>query len=392
MNLIERRIATQELPWRDNDALGTPITVDGDATHGIVNGRKVILAGTNNYLGLTFHPDCVAAAQQAASRYGTGTTGSRMANGTYPEHRALEHELAEFYGARSAIVFTTGYQANLGTIAGIADARSKIFLDAESHASIYDGAKLSGATTFRFKHNDAKDLAKKLGRIDDPGSAMVIAEGIYSMLGDYAPLAEICEVTSHHGVALIVDEAHSFGVLGKNGRGLAELQGVEDQVDIVVGTFSKSLGCVGGYAVSRRHDLDPLRAAARAYLFSASPVPSVIASARAALRVLEREPERRTRLLENAERVYRALQQFGYELGPAVSPVVGTIIRDTEKTLAAWRFLLDHGVYVNLVAPPASPGPYCLLRCSLSAAHSPEQVETIIEAYRALKETGPLAR
>jgi 8-amino-7-oxononanoate synthase len=391
MNIVERRIATQEVPWKGEGVLGTPIVVHGNPTEGDVHGRCVVLAGTNNYLGLTFHPDCVAAAQRAVAEHGTGTTGSRMANGTYPEHAALEREIAEFYGARSAIVFTTGYQANVGMIVAIAQRGTAILLDAESHASIYDGATLSGATIYRFKHNDAGDLEKKLARLDKPEDALVITEGIYSMLGDSAPLVDICAATRAHGAALMVDEAHSFGVLGHTGRGLAEAEGVEDQVDVVVGTFSKSLGCVGGYAVSRMHDLDNLRIAARAYLFSASPVPAVVASARAALHVLATEPGLRQRLLDNAARVYRALEQFGYTLGPQVSPVVGAIMPDKPKTLAAWRFLLDEGVYVNLVAPPASPGPYCLLRCSLSAAHTPEQVERIIEAYRALKTRGPLA-
>jgi len=276
-------------------------------------------------------------------------------------------------------------------ISAIAERGSTVLLDAESHASIYDGATLSGATTYRFKHNDPRDLEKKLGRLDQPENALVIVEGIYSMLGDTAPLAEICAVTRARGAALLVDEAHSFGVLGRTGRGLVELAGVEDQVDLVVGTFSKSLGCVGGFAVSRMHDLDPLRVAARAYLFSASSAPSVVASARAALAVIRREPGLMQRLMDNATRVYRALEQFGYALGPEVSPVVGAILHDKQRTLAAWRFLLDQGVYVNLVAPPASPGPYCLLRCSLSAAHTPEQIDTIIEGYRALKERGPLA-
>jgi 8-amino-7-oxononanoate synthase len=391
MNLIERRIATQDVPWRGEGVIGMPITVHGNPTEGEMGGRRVVLAGTNNYLGLTFRPECVAAAQRALAEHGTGTTGSRVANGTYPEHAALEREIVDFYGARSAIVFTTGYQANVGMIAAIAERGCTILLDAESHASVYDGATLSGATVYRFKHSDPRDLDKKLGRLDKPQDALVIVEGIYSMLGDTAPLREICAATRAHGATLLVDEAHSFGVLGETGRGLAEALGVEDDVDLVVGTFSKSLGCVGGYAVSRRHDLDPLRIAARAYVFSASPVPSVVASARAALRILRSEPDLRRRLMENAGRVYHALRQFGYELGPEVSPVVGAVLHDKARTLAAWRFLFEHGVYVNIVAPPASPGPYCLLRCSLSAAHTTEQVETIIEAYRALRFEGPLA-
>jgi len=390
MNLVERRIATEKLPWQDSDVLGTLVLVDGGPTTGTVNGQTVVLAGTNNYLGLTFHPDCVRASADAVARYGTGTTGSRLASGTYPDHAALERELAEFYGARAVMLFTTGYQANVGIISALADRDTVLLLDAQSHASIYDGATLSGATTYRFKHNDAVDLDKRLRRLSDPTNALVIVEGIYSMLGDSAPLVDICEVVTRHGAALLVDEAHSFGVLGKRGRGLAEAAGVEDQVDVIVGTFSKSLGCVGGYALSRRHDLTMLRAAARSYAYSASSSPSVMASARAALKVIRENPDLRERLLDNAGITYHALQQLGYELGPEVSPIVGVQVRDDDLALQAWHFLIDHGVYVNLVPLQASPGPFCLLRVSLSAAHTPEQVDAIIEAFRQLRETGPL--
>lgn len=386
MNLVERRLASLTAPWDDNDAIGTPITVEGSPTEGIVNGRRVVLAGTNNYLGLTFDPLCIAAAADAAHEHGTGTTGSRMANGTYPEHAALEEELRDFYDARSAIVFTTGYQANLGTIAGLADRDTVLLLDAQSHASIYDGAVLSAAETYRFKHNDVDDLAKRLRRLGErTANTLVITEGIYSMHGDTAPLKAMCEVTKAAGAAMLVDEAHSFGVLGKHGRGLAEREDVEDDVDVVVGTFSKSLGCVGGYAVSRKHDLSKLRAAARSYIFSASPTPSTIATARAALSIIRARPELRERLAKNAERVYGALSNLGFELGPEVSPVIGAIVRDPDNAIKHWRFLLDRGIYVNLVAPPVSPGNYCMLRCSVSAAHTDGQIDTIIDAYRALK-------
>ena len=391
MKLIERRISAEALPWQDRDVLGTMIQVDGSPTLGSVNGQRVVLAGTNNYLGLTFHPDCVRAAAEAAQRYGTGTTGSRLASGTYPDHAALEHDLAKFYDARSAIVFTTGYQANVGMISAIADRDTVILLDAQSHASIYDGATLSGATMYRFKHNDPADLEKRLRRLGEgAANSLVIVEGIYSMLGDTAPLEEFCEITTRYGASMFVDEAHSFGVLGATGRGLAEALGVEDQVDVIVGTFSKSLGCVGGYAVSRHHDLTSLRGAARSYIYSASSSPSVMASARAALKVIREDPSLRQRLLDNARITYGALQQLGYELGPEVSPVVGVHVRDSEHALDAWHFLLDHGVYVNLVPLKASPGPFCLLRVSLSAAHTPDQVETIVEGFRALKQSGPL--
>jgi len=391
MNLIERRVAAEALPWHDRDVLGTLIQVDGSPTLGSVNGHRVVLAGTNNYLGLTFHPDCVRAAAEAAQRYGTGTTGSRLASGTYPDHAGLERDLAEFYDARSAIVFTTGYQANVGMISAIADRDTVILLDAQSHASIYDGATLSGATTYRFKHNDPEDLDKRLRRLGaNSANALVIVEGIYSMLGDTAPLKELCDIATRYGASMFVDEAHSFGVLGATGRGLAEALGVEDRVDVIVGTFSKSLGCVGGYAVSRHHDLTSLRGAARSYIYSASSSPSVMASARAALKVIREDPSLRKRLLDNARVTYGALQQLGYELGPEVSPVVGVHVRDSDHALDAWQFLLDHGVYVNLVPLKASPGPFCLLRVSLSAAHTPDQIETIVEGFRALKQSGPL--
>ena len=391
MNLIERRVAAEKLPWQDSDVLGTLVLVGDGPTTGTVNGQAVVLAGTNNYLGLTFHPDCVRASADAVARYGTGTTGSRLASGTYPDHAALERELAEFYDARAVMLFTTGYQANVGIISALADRDTVLLLDAQSHASIYDGATLSGATTYRFKHNDAADLDKRLRRLGEQATnALVIVEGIYSMLVDSAPLVDICEVVTRHGAALLVDEAHSFGVLGKHGRGLAEALDVEDQVDVIVGTFSKSLGCVGGYAVSRRHDLTMLRAAARAYAYSASSSPSVMASARAALKVIRENPDLRERLLHNAGVTYHALQQLGYELGPEVGPIVGVHVRDDDLALQAWHFLIDHGVYVNLVPLQASPGPFCLLRVSLSAAHTPEQIDAIIDAFRQLRETGPL--
>jgi 8-amino-7-oxononanoate synthase len=391
MNLVERRIASEQLPWGDADVLGTTVLVEGEPTKGVVNGRNVILAGTNNYLGLTFHPDCVRASAEAVARYGTGTTGSRLASGTYPDHAALERELADFYDARSAMVFTTGYQANVGIISALADRNSILLLDAQSHASIYDGATLSSATTYRFKHNDPADLDKKLKRLGDAANnALVVVEGIYSMLGDTAPLQDVCEVVARHQAALLVDEAHSFGVLGATGRGLAEAAGVEDQVDVIVGTFSKSLGCVGGYAVSRRHDVSMLRAAARSYAFSASSSPSVMASARAALHVIRTDPSLRSRLLNNAQIVYGALQQLGYELGPEITPIVGVHVRDSDVALAAWQFLLEHGVYVNLVPLQGSPGPFCLLRVSLSAAHSKDQLDGIIEAFRVMRDAIPL--
>jgi 8-amino-7-oxononanoate synthase len=357
------------------------------STEAIVNGQKVILAGTNNYLGLTFDPQCIEAARHAVEEQGTGTTGSRMANGTFAEHVKLEQELAAFFDRRHAIVFSTGYAATMGMGSTLAGPGDVIVLDADSHASIYDGVRLGGAEVIRFRHNDPDDLDKRLRRLGDRiANTLIIVEGIYSMLGDQARLAEIAEVKQKHGSMLLVDEAHSLGMLGEHGRGVAEAAGVEKQVDFIVGTFSKSLGAIGGYCVSDHPELEAIRFAIRSYIFTASPSPSVIASTRAALRLMQERPQLRERLWENAHRLYDGLKALGLQVSPQVSPVVAVTIRDRDRAIAWWNQLLHNGVYVNLVMPPASPTSDSLLRCSVSAAHSSEQIDRIIEAFAALQE------
>jgi 8-amino-7-oxononanoate synthase len=361
------------------------------ATEGIVQGRRVILAGTNNYLGLSFDPRCIAAAQAAAARWGTGTTGSRMANGSFAEHQALERELADFYGVDQAICFSTGYSATMGMTATLAGPGDVILLDADSHSSIYSGVKLSGAEVIRFKHNDPDDLAKRLRRLGDRvDQALIVTEGIYSMLGDVAPLADIAAVKREYGGYLLVDEAHSMGALGDTGRGAAEAAGVEADVDFIVGTFSKSLGSIGGFCVSRHPELETIRYCIRAYIFTASSSPSVVASTREALRIVRAEPELRRKLWDNANRLYHGLAALGLPLGPAASPVVAVELRDRGQAIDCWQALMAAGVYANLVVPPASPSTNFLLRNSVSAAHSSEQIERIIAAYAGLKESGLL--
>jgi 8-amino-7-oxononanoate synthase len=354
-------------------------------TEAIVNGQKVILAGTNNYLGLTFEPECIAAAQQALAEQGTGTTGSRMANGTFAGHVALERELAAFFAKRHCIVFSTGYAATMGMGSTLAGPGDVIVLDADSHASIYDGVRLGGAEVVRFKHNDPADLEKRLRRLGErTANTLIIVEGIYSMLGDQAPLADIAEVKNKYGGLLLVDEAHSLGMLGEHGRGVAEAAGVEDAVDFTVGTFSKSLGAVGGYCVSNHGELEAIRFAIRSYIFTASPSPSVIASTRVALRLMQERPELRERLWSNAQRLYDGLKGLGFQVSPQVSPVVAVTIKERDHAIAWWNRLLHQGAYVNLVMPPASPTTDSLLRCSVSAAHSEEQIDRIIEAFAGL--------
>ena len=366
--------------------VGTTVEVSGCATLGVVNGKQVVLAGTNNYLGMTFEPRCIAAAVEALNKYGTGTTGSRMASGSYGEHQALESELAAFFEARSAIVFTTGYQANLGMISALAGPDDVILLDADSHASIYDGARLSGAQIYRFHHNDADSLEKRLRRLGDRASrTLVIVEGLYSMMGDRAPLAEIVAIKNRYGACLMVDEAHSMGVLGERGRGRAEECGVLQDIDFIVGTFSKSLGGVGGYCVSPKLDLEVMRGHVRAYTFTASSSPSIIAAARVALQIVRERPELRAKLWRNANDVYRAVRAMGFRVGGEPSPVVPVRFEEAFEAVDAWHTLLDAGVYVNLVIPPASPGNFSLLRCSMSAAHTRAQVQMIIDGFAAVQ-------
>ena len=355
-------------------------------TEGIIHGRHTILAGTNNYLGLTFNPECIASARLALENEGTGTTGSRMANGSYSGHRNLEKELAAFYGKRDAIVFSTGYVANLGMISTLAGPGDVVLLDADCHACIYDGCRLGGAETIRFRHNDAEDLAKRLGRLGPRAAeALIVVEGIYSMLGDRAPLKEIVAVKREYGGYLMVDEAHSFGVLGERGCGLVEELGIMDDVDFVVGTFSKSLGCAGGFCVSNMPELDLIRYASRPYIFTASPAPATIASARQALRILEAGKDLRQRLHNNAQQLHSGLAALGYTLGGDPSPVVAVVLENKVEALQFWDNLLKLGVYVNLMLPPATPNGVSLIRCSVSAAHSSAQIDVVCAAFAKLR-------
>ena len=383
MNLLDKFSAVANLRRELGGADPSQVVIDEilSPTLAVIAGRRTILAGTNNYLGLTFDPDCIAAGQQALSSAGTGTTGSRMANGNYAGHLALEQELAEYYGYPFAMVFSTGYSANLGTLLALLGDEDAVMLDADAHASLYDGAAMSSASVYRFKHNDPDSLDKRLTRLGDRASrALVVIEGMYSVLGDTAPLEEFVEVKDRHGALLLVDEAHSLGVLGKTGRGLIEEACMLDRVDFVVGTFSKSLASTGGFCVSRHEELGLFRYASRPYIFTASPCPSVIATTRMALRKMIAHPELKERLWANARKLYCSLKARNLPVGPQLSPVVAMNLENRTQALDAWQRLLANGVYCNLMLPPAAPGGASLLRFSLSAAHTDEQVEQIIDA------------
>ena len=357
------------------------------STEAIVNGHRVILAGTNNYLGLNFDPEAIAAAQRAIEESGTGTTGSRMANGTFAGHVMLEQELAKFFNTKAAVLFSTGYLATMGMSATLAGPGEVILLDADSHASIYDGVRLSGAEIIRFRHNDTADLEKRLRRLGQRAEkTLIIVEGIYSMLGDIAPLAEIAAIKRKYGAYLMVDEAHSLGVMGDDGRGAAAAAGVEDDTDFIVGTFSKSLASIGGYCVSNHPELELVRFATRSYIFTASASPSVVASTRVALKLTQQRPELREQLWKNAHQLHKQLAELGLQVDSHVSPVIAVKSESTETAIRWWEELFEKGVFVNLVIPPASPSTYSLLRCSVSAAHSAEQIQQIADAFSTLEE------
>ena len=361
------------------------------ATEAVIGGRDVILFGTNNYLGLTFDPRCMKAAQEAIAAEGTGTTGSRIANGSYAIHQDLEAAIASFFKRRSAMVFSTGYQANLGVLAGLLGPGDTVLIDSDNHASIYDGCRLSGADIVRFRHNDAADLDRRLGRIQGGGGqCLIVVEGVYSMMGDCAPLAEFAAVKERHGAYLMVDEAHSLGIYGDNGRGNAERDGVEDAVDFVVGTFSKSLGAIGGYAASNHPKFELLRLASRPYMFTASPSPSNVASVLAALGVIESTDEHRRRLWQNADVLHGALSALGLTICAPPGPIIAIKLETDEQAFGFWKRLIDLGVYTNLAVPPGTPNGISMLRCSVSAAHSDAQIEKIIAAFATVAQEGSL--
>jgi len=360
-------------------------------TRAICNGRDTILLGTYNYMGMTFDPDVIAAGKQALDEFGSGTTGSRVLNGTYAGHKAVEDALREFYAMAHAMVFSTGYQANLGIISTIAGKGDYIVLDIDSHASIWDGCKMGDAEVVPFKHNDIDAMEKRLRRIPEGAGKLVVLEGVYSMLGDVAPLAEMVAIAKKHGAMVLVDEAHSMGFIGEHGRGVAEAQGVIDQVDFVIGTFSKSVGTVGGFCVSNHPKFEIMRLVCRPYVFTASLPPSVVATAATSIRKLMHGSNKRAHLWENSKRLHAGLRELGFKLGTdePQSAIVAVIMPDLERGAAMWEALLREGLYVNLARPPATPAGMTLLRCSLCAEHSSEEVGTILGMFeRAGKAVG----
>jgi glycine C-acetyltransferase/8-amino-7-oxononanoate synthase len=352
-------------------------------TVAICNGRETILLGTYNYMGMTFDEDVIAAGKDALDKFGSGTTGSRVLNGTYQGHREVEEALKDFYAMDHAMVFSTGYQANLGIISTLAGKGDYIILDIDSHASIYDGCAMGNAEIVPFRHNDVEALEKRLKRIPEGAGKLVVLEGVYSMMGDVAPLKEMVRISKEHGAMVLVDEAHSMGFIGANGRGVAEEQGVLDDVDFIIGTFSKSVGTVGGFCVSNHPKFEVLRLVCRPYVFTAALPPAVMASSATSIRKLMHGGNKRAHLWENSRTLHKGLRDLGFQLGTETpqSAIIAVIMPDLEKGAMMWEALLKEGLYVNLARPPATPAGMTLLRCSLCAEHTAEQVTTILGMF-----------
>ena len=369
------------LEGRDNP-LGIVIDDTIDCVHAVIKGRNTLMFGTNSYLGLNFHPDCVRAASEAVQRFGTGSTASRVAAGNHRLHVELEAEIAAFHGRDNATIFSTGFMANLGIITALARKGDAIFLDAHCHASIFDACRLSGAQIVTFRHNDASDLQRLFTESTVAGpQTLVIAEGLYSVHGDIGDLANLAAVVKQHGAVFVVDEAHGLGIYGQHGRGVAEHLGVEDAVDVIVGTFSKSVGVIGGYAVGNSAALRALRFMARPYLYTASlPLP-IVAAAREALRLIATGTELRERLWRNARMLHQGLTALGWDIYAPAGPVGSIGLPGVSKGRQIWQDLLARGVYVNLLVPPGTPNGEVMLRFSVSAAHRPEHIETAIAAF-----------
>ena len=365
------------------DPVGVVMSAVISPTEAIINGRETILVGTYNYMGMTFDPDVIAAGERALHDFGAGTTGSRVLNGTYASHKDCEAALREFYGTAHAMVFSTGYQANLGIVSTLAARGDFVILDADSHASIYDGCALGNADIVRFRHNSVEDLEKRLRRLPAEAGKLVILEGVYSMLGDIAPLADMVRVAKAAGAMILVDEAHAMGFFGEHGRGVTEAAGVEADVDFIIGTFSKSVGTVGGFCVSNHPKFEAMRLVCRPYVFTAALPPTVMASSAASIRKLMHSPAKRERLWENTRAMHSGLRAQGFTLGTAEaqSAIIAVMMPEQETTVRMWQALLERGVYVNFARPPATPMGTFLLRCSLCAEHRPEQIATILQAF-----------
>lgn len=345
-----------------------------------IEGRRILMLGSNSYLGLTCHPKVKAAAAAALEKYGTGCAGSRFLNGTLDIHRQLEDRLAAFFRKEAALVYSTGFQTNLGTISALVGKNDTVLIDRLDHASIIDGTRLSFGKIKKFTHGDTNDLERILTHCGDNGK-LIVVDGIFSMEGDIAPLPRIVELAREYGARVLVDDAHSVGVLGKTGRGTAEHFGLDDEVDLITITFSKSLASIGGCVAGTESVIHYLKHFSRPLIFSASLPPAAVATVTACLDIIEEEPERRERLWEITRKMLQGFQEMGYETGKSETPIIPLIIGDLEKSFMMRKLLFDAGIFVNPVVPPAVPPDQSLIRTSFMATHTDRQLDFALETF-----------
>ncbi len=357
-----------------------PIEASFD-TEVMIRGERKIMVGSNNYLGLTHHPRVMEAAADALRRYGSGCTGSRFLNGTLDLHEKLEDRLAAFLNKEAAVVFSTGFQSNLGAISTLVGRNDHVYLDKLDHASIVDGARLAYGTVHRYSHGDLDQLERQLAATPDGEGKLIVTDGIFSMEGTIVDLPRLVEVAHRHGAEIMVDDAHSLGVLGTRGAGTAEHFGLEQDVALIMGTFSKSLASIGGVIAGEEPVIHYLKHNARSLIFSASMPPAAVATVLTALEVLQSDPERRERLWHNTRRMQEGLISLGYNIGGSETPIIPVHIGEIYDTLHFWRALFDRGVYTNPVTPPAVPPSSCRLRVSMMATHDDDHVDAVLDAF-----------
>jgi 8-amino-7-oxononanoate synthase len=358
----------------------------------MMDGHEVVMLGSNNYLGLTNHPEVKAAAQQAIDRYGTGCAGSRFLNGTLDIHVKLEEKLAEFMHKPAALTFSTGFQVNLGVISCLIERGDVVYLDKLDHACIIDGARLGFGSVVKFNHNDSDDFARRLALRDRGKGAMLVVDGVFSMEGDVVNLPALAGLAKQHGCRVMVDDAHGIGVLGEHGRGTAEHFGLEADVDLIMGTFSKSLASVGGFVAGEERVINWIKHRARTLIFSAAPPPASVAAVLKAVEIIEREPERRARLWENTRFAAEGLRSLGFDTGDSTTPIIPVVVGDDRLAFFLARRLQEEGVFVNPVITPAVPPGRALLRTSYMATHKREHLERALAAFaRVGREVGLVA-
>jgi 8-amino-7-oxononanoate synthase len=353
----------------------------GQDTEVMVGGKKMIMIGSNNYLGLTSHPKVKEAALEAVKKYGSGCSGSRFLNGTLDIHEELERRLAKFMRKEAAQVFSTGFLTNLGTIATLVTRKDNVITDRSDHASIVDACRLSFGNVIKFKHNDMFDLKRVLSSGEDKTGKLIVIDGVFSMEGDIANLPEIVNLAKQYKARVMVDDAHAIGVLGENGRGTAEHFDLDDEVDIIMGTFSKSFASLGGFIVSSERVINYIKHFSRALIFSASPPPAAVAACLAALDIIESEPERREKLWQITKKMHKEFKALGFNIGNSQTPIIPIYIGDDIKTFKMWKMLFDEGIFTNpIISPAVSPGSQ-LLRTSYTATHTDEQLERVLEVF-----------